>query len=102
MHTNHVKYLFFLGLVMNLSSIHFHLRGKSTLPLLYDVKLTNITHCTPIIMYQSSHKNSESNSEKKIKVVGIFFFAKNIRDTWLTFNDIVVVLYWWKYSIRTN
>ena len=40
---------------------------------------------TNMIIYQSSHQNTEYNFEKIIKVVGkqLFFFSTNIKDTWI-------------------
>ena len=68
--------------MVKVSSISLHLRGKSALTLLDDVKMTAVTHSMPIIIYQSSHQNTESNFEMKINVVG-FLFLTNIKDLWL-------------------
>ena len=68
--------------MVKVSSISLHLRGKSALTLLDDVKMTAVTHSMPIIICQTSHQNNESNFEMKINVVG-FLFLTNIKDLWL-------------------
>ena len=71
----HGKYLRILGLVIKLSFISLHLRQNSELPLLHYENLNVSNHSMPARIYQSSHQNTESNYEKKIKVFRRCFFS---------------------------
>ena len=62
-------YVFLLGLVVKLYFISLNLRGKTEPPLLDFVKLTLINNYMATRIYQSSHQNTESNLEKKLKLV---------------------------------
>ena len=70
---------------MKLSSISFYSRGKSSLPLLNDVKLTSKTPSRPKRSYQSSNKNNESHSKNRIDVVEtqMVLFATDLKNKWL-------------------
>ena len=63
------KYLSMLDLLMHLSSISLHFRGKSALPLVDYLGLTVIHHSMPIITFQPSHQNSETYSDKMSKLL---------------------------------
>ena len=65
MSTLYGKYLSMLCLVKKLSSISLQLTGKTEPPLLDCVKLIVSTYYIPTRIYQSSYKNTESNSDRE-------------------------------------
>ena len=61
--------LFFLGLVVKLTSFSFYFKGNSSLTLLYQLKSTAKTPSMPKTINQPSGQNIEIHSYNKMKVV---------------------------------
>ena len=77
-------YFCYLGSVVKLSSLTFHLRVKLALPILDDVKLTVIIYSMPIIIYQYHIKKINQMHRIKSRVLKNVVICKSSKVFMLT------------------